>query len=152
MPIILWSLSLLLGILIFVVHLPLNAPPIDQLTMYTCDPLPRLPNLGNRTQRYPLNLRCRLGDQTIYQRTNTIPSANHAAAIACVREGSATQIWRMAPPSPYGSYVFQVTCGDHSITKYGRRAANYEITQRFVIAVACVVILISAIGLAVRAW
>jgi hypothetical protein len=56
----------------------------------------------------------------------------------------------MAPPSPHGSHVFQVTCGDHSITKYGPRAANYNITQRFVIAVACVVILISAIGLAVR--
>lgn len=64
----------LLGILIFVVHLPLNAPPIDQLTIYTCDPLPRLPNLGNRTQRYPLNLPCRVGDQrSIRARTPYLP-------------------------------------------------------------------------------
>jgi len=149
MPPVLWSLSLLLGILIFVVHLPLNAPPIDQLTMYTCDPLPPLPSLGSR-QSYPLNLRCRAGDQLIYQRTNTIPYSYQATTIPCRKQIGPTRIWRTSPPSPYGSYVFQVTCGDLIITNYKTRAAIYETTQRFVIAVACVVILISAIGLALR--
>ena len=35
MPVILWSSGLLFGILIVLVRLPLNAPPFDQLTMYT---------------------------------------------------------------------------------------------------------------------
>src|ERR1700683_1312409 len=48
MPLILWSMALLFGILICLVRLPLNAPPIDQLTLYTCDPLPPLPSLGSR--------------------------------------------------------------------------------------------------------
>lgn len=48
---------------------------------------------------------------------------------------------------PYGSYVFHATCDDHVITYYRARAATYESSQRFVIAVACVVILLSLAGL-----
>ena len=145
MPSILWSLALLFGILICLVRLPLNAPPIDQLSMYTCDPLPSLPSLGSR-QSYPLNLRCRAGDQVIYQRTNTIPYSYQATTIPCRKQIGPTQIWRAARPSPYGSYVFQVACGDIIITNYKTRAATYETTQRFVIAIACVMILVSLIG------
>jgi hypothetical protein len=148
MPLILWSLSLLLGILIFVVHLPLNAPRIDQLTMYTCDPLPPLPSLGSR-QSYPLNLRCRAGDQGIYQRTNTIPYSYQATTIPCIKQIGPTRIWRTSPPSPYGSYVFQVTCGDLIITNYKTRAAIYETTQRFVIAFGTLFTLLSVIGLTI---
>lgn len=148
MPLILWSLGLLFGILIFLVHLPLNAPPIDQLTMYTCDRVPPLPNLGSR-QSYPLNLTCRAGNQVIYQRTNTIPYSYRATTIPCRKQVGQTQIWRAVPPSPYGSYVFQVTCGDAIITNYKTRAASYETTQRFVIAFGTLFTLLSAIGLTV---
>jgi hypothetical protein len=149
MPLILWSLGLLFGVLIFLVHLPLNAPPIGQLTTYTCDPLPRLPNLGNRSQSYALNLRCRAGDQVIYQRTNTIPYSYQATTIPCRKPIGRTQIWRTTPPSPYGSYVFQVSCGDLIITNYKTRAAIYETTQRFVIAFGTLFTLSSAIGLTI---
>jgi hypothetical protein len=146
MPLILWSMALLFGILICLVRLPLSAPPIDQLTLYTCDPLPPLPSLGSR-QSYPLNLRCRAGDQVIYQRTNTIPYSYQVTTIPCRKQTGPTQIWHMAPPSPYGSYIFRVACGDLVITDYKTRAATYETTQRFVIAIDCVIILASAIGL-----
>jgi hypothetical protein len=148
MPLILWSLGLLFGILIFLVHLPLKAPPIGQLTVYTCDRLPPLPSLGNR-QSYPLNLRCRAGDQVIFQRTSTIPYSYQATTIPCRKQIGATQIWRTTPPSPYGSYVFQVACGDLIITNYKPRAAIYETTQRFVIAFGTLFTLLSGIGLTV---
>jgi hypothetical protein len=149
MPLILWSLSLLFGILMFLTRLPLSPPPIGQLTKYTCDPLPRLPNLGNRFQSYSLNLRCKAGDQSIYQSTKNIPHLNLAGTTACTEKGSATQIWRMTPPSPYGSYVFQVACGDLMITSYTPRADNYETTQRFVRAFSTLFTAATAIGLAV---
>ena len=58
-----------------------------------------------------------------------------------------TRIWRVASPSAYDAYVFQSTCGDHLIAAYKNRAATYESTQRFVIAVACIIILVGLMGL-----
>jgi hypothetical protein len=49
-----------------------------------------------------------------------------------------------------GAHVFHSTCGDHITTYYKNRAAVYESTQRFVIAVASVMILTSAIALGCR--
>jgi hypothetical protein len=146
MPLILWCLGLLFGILILLVHLPLNAPPIGQLTKYTCDPLPPLPSIGSR-QSYPLNLRCMAGDKLIYQRTNTIPYSYQATTIPCRKQIGPTGIWRTTPPSPYGSYVFQVSCGDLIITNYKTRAALYETTQRFVAAFGTLFTLLAALGL-----
>jgi hypothetical protein len=147
MPLILWSLGLLLGLLMLLARLPVNAPPFESLTKYVCDPLPRLPNLGNRFQSYRLNLRCRAGDQVIFQRQSPFTGTNSSGVNACRKEGGLTRIWRAATPSDYGAYVFQSTCGDHLISAYKDRAATYESTQRFVIAVACIVILVSGIGL-----
>ena len=149
MPVILWSSGLLFGILIVLVRLPLNAPPFDQLTMYTCDPLPMLPSLGSR-QSYPLNLRCRAGDQVIYQRTNTFPYSYQATTIPCVKQIGPARIWRLAPPSPYGSYIFQVACDGHVVTDYKSRAAIYQATQQFVIAFGTLFTLLCAIGLIVN--
>jgi hypothetical protein len=147
MPLILWGLGLLLGLLMLLARLPVNAPPFESLTEYVCDPLPRLPSLGNRFQSYRLNLRCRAGDQVIFQRQSPFTGTNSSGVYACNREGGLTRIWRAARPSDYGAYVFQSTCGDHLIAAYQNRAATYESTQRFVIAVACIVILVSGIGL-----
>jgi hypothetical protein len=146
MPLILWILVLIFGILIFLTHLPVNAPRIDQLTMYTCDRLPPLPSLGNR-QSYPLNLRCRIGDQVIYQRTNTIPYSYQATTIPCIKEIGPTKIWRVAPPSPYGSYIFQVVCDRRIVTDYKSRAAIYKTTQLFVTTMASLLSLAGAMGL-----
>jgi hypothetical protein len=129
------------------VRTPLHAPSFESLTEYVCDPLPRLPNLGNRFQSYRLNLRCRAGDQVIFQRQSPFTGTNLSGVNACYREGGLTRIWRAATPGDYGAYVFQSTCGDKLISAYKNRAATYESTQRFVIAVACFVILVSLIGL-----
>jgi hypothetical protein len=149
MPLILWSMALLLGILMLLVRTPLHAPPFESLTEYACDRLPSLPNLGNRSQSYLLNLRCRAGDTVVYQRGFPAYSINPAWT-SCRRAGGLIRIWRVANPSPYGSYVFHATCDDHVITYYRARAATYESTQRFVISVAWLLILVSAIDLIVH--
>jgi hypothetical protein len=147
MPLILWSLGLLLGILMLLVRTPAHAPPFESLTEYVCDPLPLLPNLGNRSQRYPLKFQCRAGEEVIFQRQSPFTGSNVSGLNACRQEGGLTRIWRVASPSDYGAYVFQSTCGDHLIAAYQNRVTTYESTQRFVIAVACIIILASAIGL-----
>jgi hypothetical protein len=141
-----WTIGLLVGILIFLTHLPLDPPRMDQLTLYTCDPLPMLPSLGSR-QSYPLNLRCRAGDQVIYQRTNTIPYPYQATTISCVKQTGPARIWRMAPPSPYGSYLFQVACDGHIVSDYQSRATGYKATQLFVATLASLLCLAGALGL-----
>jgi hypothetical protein len=147
MPSILWTLLLALGILILQVRTPLRAPPFESLTQYVCDPLPRLPVLGNRSQSYSLNLRCRAGDQIIFQRRSPFDGSNPSGLNACRKESGLTRIWRMAPPSAYGAYVFHSTCGDHTIMYYKYRAATYESSQIFTIATAGLMILASLTGL-----
>jgi hypothetical protein len=147
MAVILWALLLVFGVLMLLVRGPLHAPPFETLTQYVCDRLPPLPRLGNRLQSYPLNLRCRAADQVVYQRQAVVDGSNPAGLKACKQEGGLIRIWRMAPTSTYGAYVFHSTCGDHIAMYYKNRAATYESTQLFSIAVACIVILIGAIGL-----
>jgi hypothetical protein len=53
----------------------------------------------------------------------------------------------MAPPSPYGSYLFQVACDRHIITDYESRAASYKATQLFVTTLASLLSLAGAMGL-----
>jgi hypothetical protein len=145
MTIIFWMLLLAFGILILLVRGPLHAPPFDSLTQYLCDPVPSLAvsRLGNRLQSYPLNIKCRAGDQVIFQRQAVVDGSNPAGLKACRQEEGLTRIWRMEPPSAYGGYVFHSTCGDHITMYYKNRAASYESTQVFAIAVACILILFS---------
>jgi hypothetical protein len=83
----------------------------------------------------------------IFQRQPVNYGSNWSGLNACKLEGGLTRIWRMAPPSAYGGYVFHSTCGDHILMYYKNRAAVYESIQRFVIAVACIVIIVSTMGL-----
>lgn len=150
MTVILWALLLVFGILIFLVRTPLHAPPFDSLTQYVCDPPPRLPIQANRLGTYPLEFKCRAGDQVLYQRQAVINGSNPSGLKACKQEGSLIRIWRMPPPNAYGAYVFHSTCGDHTIMYYKNRAAVYESIQRFSMAVTCIVILGSLTGLGLR--
>jgi hypothetical protein len=104
-----------IGILMLIARGPLDAPPFEQLTQYVCDPPPPLPALGNRSQQYRLRLTCRAGDQLVYQRQTVNDGSNPNALKSCQREGGLTKIWRMAPPSAYGTTVFHSTCGDHIV-------------------------------------
>jgi hypothetical protein len=149
MPIILWTLLLAFGILMLLVRTPLHAPAFESLTQYLCDPLPRLPNLGNRFQSYALRLKCRAGEQVVYQRESASDGSNSSGLNACRKESGLTRIWRMSPPTEYGAYVFHSTCGDHTIMYYKDRAAKYESKQLFSLVIACLVILTSLIALAV---
>ena len=53
----------------------------------------------------------------------------------------------MAPPSPYGSYVFQVACDGRIVTDYESRVASYKATQLFVTTLASLLSLAGAMGL-----
>jgi hypothetical protein len=147
MSIILWTLLLALGVLIFLVRTPLHAPPFDSLTQYVCDPPPRLPLQANRLGTYPLEFKCQAGDQVLYQRQAVINNSNPSGLKACRKEGGLIRIWRMPPPSAYGAYVFHSTCGDHTLMYYKHRAAAYESSQRFTIGVAGLMIVASLAGL-----
>jgi hypothetical protein len=57
----------------------------------------------------------------------------------------------MAPPDAYGATVFHATCGDHIVMLYKDRAANYESTQRFIIALAYAMVTLSTASL-IRKW
>jgi hypothetical protein len=149
MPLLLWGMLLLLGILMLLVRGPINAPGFEQLTQYVRDPLPNLPSLGNRFQSYALNPKCRAGDQTVYQRG--LPAySNNPAGTSCRRAGGLIRIWRVAKPSAYGPYVFHATCNEHIITYYQDRAAAYESAQHFIIALACIIVLASLTGVGLR--
>lgn len=147
MTAILWMLLLVFGILILLVRGPLHAPPFESLTQYVCDPLPSLPSLGNRLQQYRLRVTCRAGDHVVYQHQSVTDGSNPAGLKACKQETGLIRIWRMAPPDAYGATVFHATCGDHIVVLYKNRAANYESTQRFIIALAYAMLTLSTASL-----
>jgi hypothetical protein len=149
MPLILGSLGVLVGVVVLLVRMPTHAPTFEQLTQYTCDPVPRLPLAANRLGTYPLEFKCQAGDQILYQHQAVTNRSNPSGLYACKQAGELMRIWRMAPPSPYGAYVFHSTCGSHVIMYYKHRAATYESIQQFVIALASLLILGGAIGISV---
>jgi hypothetical protein len=142
MPVILWSLLLLFGILMLLARGPLNAPALEDLTSYACDPIP-LPR-GSWNRRMPLILyTCRAGDTVVYARSGVTDGSNPILWKTCIRSGGLIRIWRHARPSPYGPYIFRSTCNNQIVMSYKNRAANYESSQRFGIAVASAVIFLS---------
>jgi hypothetical protein len=134
-PLVFWSLSLVAGLLILLLHGPIKAPQFEELTQYVCDPLPLL-------QGQPFR------DQVVFQRG--FPTYDFTPAwTPCRRSGGLIRIWRVARPSPYGPYVFHATCNEHVITYYRNRVEAYESGQLFGIVFASAMMLVSAIGLAV---
>jgi hypothetical protein len=58
----------------------------------------------------------------------------------------------MAPPSHYGSYLFQMACDGHIVTDYKSRAASYKSTQLFVTTLASLLSLAGAMRLIISAF
>jgi hypothetical protein len=154
-PTILWVLLLVVGILAFLARAPRNAPAFDSLTAFTCDPLPWLSarwNWVRSTARpmYPVTYTCRAGTQVIYQRWGIPISMNYGGWRACLRSEGVVKVWRRAPPSPYGNYVFQTTCNDEIYADYKTRAASYAVVHATGMLVAAGLIILSVMGLAAR--
>jgi hypothetical protein len=123
--IILWSLGLSLGLLMLLARMPINAPEFGQLNQYACDPLPFLQGRRSALSAQTVVLTCRSGDKVVFQRG--LPAyCNNPTWTSCLRAGGLIRIWRVANPSPYGSYVFHATCDDHVITYYRARVATYD--------------------------
>jgi hypothetical protein len=134
---------------------PLHAPAFEQLTQYDCAPPTPLPSYsfwGPQRVRAAarVNVKCRTQNQAIDQRLAVIDGSNPAGWQACIRERGIIRIWRIAPPSPYGAYVFHSTCGEHVTMYYPNRVAKYEATQQFIIALASLLILTSTLALALK--
>jgi hypothetical protein len=148
-PVILWSLALLLGVLAILARGPREAPAFDTLTAFTCDPLPALRTGWNRTM-WPVYYTCRAGNKFVYQRGMSPSPTKGTQWQACRRAGGVIKIWRYDNPSPYGSFVFQMTCDDQIYADYKTRAANYVAIHATGMLVAAGLIILSLIGLAAR--
>jgi hypothetical protein len=154
-PTILWSLLLLFGILAILARGPREAPAFDTLTAFTCDPLPVLSYRWSwiRSRQSPalsVTHTCRAGTRVIYQRGPPPIGMNYGAGQSCLRAGGTIKIWRHAPPSPYGRYVFQASCNGEIYADYKTRAANYVLIHATGMLVAAGLVILSLIGLAAR--
>jgi hypothetical protein len=151
-PNILWSLSLLLGILALLGMGPADAPPFDTLTTYTCDPLPALRTSWNRTPIWPMYSICRAGKATVYQRGLPPTTMNFSQWQTCRRAVGVVRIWRHANPSPYGNFVFQMSCNDDIYLDYKSRAASYTAIHAMAVLVAWGLVILSLTFLTSRLY
>jgi hypothetical protein len=151
-PSILWSLSLLLGILALLGTGPADAPPFKTLTAYTCDPLPVLRASWNRTPMWPMYSTCRAGKATVYQRGLPPTIINVSQWRACRRAVGVVKIWRHANPSPYGSFIFQMSCNDDIYLDYRSRAASYTAIHAMAVLVSWGLVILSLTFLAARLY
>jgi hypothetical protein len=148
MAVIFCSLLLLFGVFMLLGRGPSTAPPFETLTQYACDPLPVFRGWGYA--RGGLLFTCRSGDKIVYVRGP--PVDNSTVWNACRRAGGLIRVWRPPIPSPYGRRVFHVTCNDRVVANYPYQASNYESTQRFIIAVACGLIVLGGSGMGSGLW
>jgi hypothetical protein len=151
-PTVLWSLSLLVGILALLGMGPAEAPAFNTLTAYTCNPLPALRSSWNRSPFWPMYSICRAGTATVYQRGLPPTTMNFSQWRACRRAVGVVKIWRHANPSPYGSFIFQMTCNDEVYVAYKSRAASYAAIHAMAVFVSWSLVVLSLIFLATRLY
>lgn len=124
----LWTLLLAFALLLLLTAGPRKAPPLVNLTAYTCDPLPALDRRGNPN---PLRLHytCRSGRSVIHQHGWIMDGSAALAWKACRGAGGLVRVWQYPIPGPYGNYVFQTSCADRVFLSYVNRAAAYNARQ-----------------------
>jgi hypothetical protein len=93
---------------------------------------------------------CRAGNKSAYQRGVSPTTTKVSQWQACRRAGGVVKIWRHANPSPYGSFVFQITCDGEIYQDYKTRAASYTAIHATGVLVASGLIILSVISLAAR--
>lgn len=151
-PVILWSLLLLLSILAPLVSGPRTAPPFETLTVFRCDYMPLFPSGGRGTSVWHPTYTCRSGNQVIY--TQGIPPSTDAPRQfrMCLATGGTLTLWRQPMGGLYGRAIFQAACGGTVYADYKTQAANYKSNQLFVHILAWLILTVSAWRLGLVAW
>jgi hypothetical protein len=151
-PTVLWSLSLLVGILALLGMGPAEAPAFNTLTAYTCNPLPALRSSWIRSPIWPMYSTCRAGTATVFQRGLPPTTMNFSQWRTCRRAFGVVKIWRHPRPSPYGSFVFQVSCNDDIYADYQSRAASYAAIHAMAVFLSWGLVMVSLSFLAARLY
>jgi hypothetical protein len=148
-PLILWSLLLLSGILAVFLTGPHEAPAFDTLTAFICDPIPAL--YGSSRRPAPtLVYTCRSDANVVYQRGSPLTGAKARAWEDCRKAGGLVKIWRHANPSRYGNFIFQTTCDGHIYSDYKSQALSYNEIHETGLIIALGVVTLSITRLALR--
>jgi hypothetical protein len=151
-PIILWFLLLLTGVLLLASRTPLQAPLLSSLTAFTCDPRPIYESLGGRGQRPTFRYVCKSEHQVLWQRSSIPIAERFGAWRKCGSSNGVITIWRHGNPSPYGSYIFQSACGGEVYASYAARSANYTAAQTSGAVIAWGLVILSGGRLAVWSY
>jgi hypothetical protein len=150
MPEIFLTLLLICAILALLVLGPAQSPPFEELTEFTCDSSPQLPIVrGSRASSGTYYATCRSDHQSAH--LGGLPIATNASHWQnCRRSGGIVKIRRPALPSPYGAYIFEITCNGEVIVSYQDASASYESRRAFVGILAWCLFALSVVVLALR--
>jgi hypothetical protein len=150
MPEIFLSLLLICAILSLLVLGPARAPPFEKLAEFACDSPPVLPTIrGSRASPGTYYATCRSDHQIAH--LGGLPIATNVVHWQnCRRSAGIVKIRRPALPSPYGAYVFEITCNGEVIVSYRDASASYESRRAFVGILAWGLLALSAVALVVR--
>jgi hypothetical protein len=148
-PVVLWSLLLLAGILALLGSGPREAPAFSTLTAFTCDPLPVFSGSWRRTSP-PLVYTCRSDNGVVYQRGSPPSGTNVRQWRACRRAPGVITLWRQVNPSPYGTFVFQTSCNGEIYADYKTQAASYQALHESGLIAAWAAVILSVTQLGVR--
>jgi hypothetical protein len=151
-PVILWLLLLFTSVLLSTSRAPLQAPPLNALTAFSCDPQPIYESSWVRGQRSPFRYVCKSGDLVVYQRSSIPIAGRFSAWRTCGSSNGVITIWRHGNPSPYGSYIFQSACGGEVYASYAAQSANYTAAQTSVAIIAWGLVILSSGRLAVYGY
>jgi hypothetical protein len=144
------TLLLICAILALLVLGPSRAPRFEELMEFTCDSSPQLPIVrGSRASPGTYYATCRSDHQVAH--LGGLPIATNASQWQnCRRSGGVVKNRRPALPSPYGAYIFEITCNGAVIVSYQDASASYESRRAFVGILAWCLLALSAVALALR--
>ena len=142
-PVILWLLLLVTAFLLLISRGPMRAPPFNALTAFTCDPQPIYQSSWMRGQLRSFLYVCKSGNHVLYQRSSIPVTGRFSAWRSCGRAKGIITIWRYRNPSPYGSYVFQSSCGGEVYASYASQSTNYSAAQTSVAIIAWGLLILS---------
>lgn len=150
-PLILWSLLLLLSLLALGISGPRQAPNFDTLTAFSCDKVPLMTGGGRGSSVWRTTYICRSGNQIIYNQGIPPPLGAPGQLKMCLAAGGTLTLWRQPTPTPYGRVIFQAACNGTVFADYKTLAANTS-SQLFVRTVAWLFLTLSVWRLGLVAW
>ena len=143
------TLLLICASLALLVLDPSRAPRFEELMEFTCDSSPLPIVRGSRASPGTYYATCRSDHQVAH--LGGLPIATNASQWQnCRRSGGVVKIRRPALPSPYGAYIFEITCNGAVIVSYQDASASYESRRAFVGILTWCLFALSVVVLALR--